>query len=236
MSSQQDDFYNDLISIVAHDLKTPISAVKGFIELVQQAGPLNEQQTHFSERALSSLQRMENLVVDLLEYTRLNAESQFDLMEFDLRTVILESLEMLEEVATRRQITIKPEISTDPIVVLADMRLLTQVINNLISNAIKYNRDGGLVTVKINRNPDGVRVDVEDTGVGIPQDDLQRVFDRFYRVKGNSGGGRIEGSGLGLAIASTIIEKHKGRIWVESAEGKGSTFSFVLPWAGQAGG
>lgn len=233
MSLQHDDFYNDLISIVAHDLKTPISAVKGFIELVQQAGPLNDQQTYFSERALTTLQRMENLVSDLLEYTRLNAETQFDLVEFDLRQVIFDAVEMLEEVATRRQITFQTEVQEDAVLVTADARLIGQVVNNLISNAIKYNREGGLVAIRIYKSDENIRVDVQDTGFGIPQDDVHRVFDRFYRVKGNPGSAKVEGSGLGLAIVQTIIQKHNGRIWVESVEGEGSTFSFVLPLAGQ---
>lgn len=233
MSLQHDDFYNDLISIVAHDLKTPISAVKGFIELVQQAGPLNDQQTYFSERALTTLQRMENLVSDLLEYTRLNAETQFDLVEFDLRQVIFDAVEMLEEVATRRQITFQTEVQEDAVLVTADARLIGQVVNNLISNAIKYNREGGLVAIRIYKSDENIRVDIQDTGFGIPQDDVHRVFDRFYRVKGNPGSAKVEGSGLGLAIVQTIIQKHNGRIWVESVEGEGSTFSFVLPLAGQ---
>lgn len=106
MSTQQEDFHNDLISIVAHDLKTPISAVKGFIELVQQAGPLTDQQKHFSDRALLSLQKMERLVADLLDYARLNSANRFDLASCDVGSLIREAVELLEETAARRDISI----------------------------------------------------------------------------------------------------------------------------------
>ncbi len=228
MSTQQEDFYTDLISIVAHDLKTPISAVKGFIELVQQAGPLNDQQQHFSDRALLSLQRMERLVADLLEYTRLNSATRFDLVACDVGVLIREAVELLEANAARRDIAIQVTIDATNAVVMADARLMSQVIHNLIGNAVKYNQDGGLVSVRVSDAPGELRVDVKDTGVGIQPDDVGRVFERFYRAKGNAGT-KVEGSGLGLAIAQTVVRKHGGRIWVESVQGEGSTFSFTLP-------
>jgi signal transduction histidine kinase len=228
MTSDKNDFYTDLISVVAHDLKTPISAVKGFIELVQQAGPLNQQQEHFSERALASLERMERLIADLLEYTRINANAQFEPVECDLRELIAESVEMLEEIAARRQVSISVEIASESPVVKADVRLITEVLNNLLSNAVKYNRDGGIIQIRVADEDDHIRVDVHDTGVGIPADDVNRVFERFYRSRNNPGM-KVEGSGLGLAIAETIIKRHNGQIWVDSTEGEGSTFSFTLP-------
>jgi signal transduction histidine kinase len=228
MNSDENDFYTDLISVVAHDLKTPVSAVKGFIELVQQAGPLNKQQEHFSERALASLEKMERLIADLLEYTRINAGLQFDPVECDLREMIAEAVEMLEEAAGRRQVTISVDVQSEAPLVKADVGLMAEVLNNLLSNAVKYNRDGGVVRVAIADDENQVRVEVHDTGVGIPPDDVERVFERFYRSRSNPGM-KVEGSGLGLAIVETIIKRHSGRIWVTSTEGEGSVFSFVLP-------
>lgn len=230
MSSQHEEFYDDLLSIVAHDLKTPISAVKGFIELVQQAGPLTDQQKHFSDRALLSLQRMERLVADLLEYARLNSATRFDLAVCDVGALIREAVELLEETAARREISIRVSVETASPVAMADARLLSQVIHNLIGNAIKYNRDGGSVMARVSEGRGELRVDVQDTGVGIPADEVGRVFERFYRSR-TSAGTRVEGSGLGLAIAQTIVKKHGGRIWVESVQGEGSTFSIALPRA-----
>jgi signal transduction histidine kinase len=111
---------------------------------------------------------------------------------------------------------------------MGDVRLLSQVINNLLSNAVKYNKDGGSVWVKVSEDDHDLRVDVRDTGRGIPSEDLPKVFERFFRSKHNAGT-KIEGSGLGLAIVDAIIQKHGGRIWVESEFGEGSTFSFTLP-------
>lgn len=230
MTSQQEDYYNDLISIVAHDLKTPLSAAKSFIDLLQQAGPLNDQQTHFSERALLSLERMERLVADLLEYARIHSDSAFELTVCDLRTLIHEALEILEETALQRQITIYLDLDNGSALVRGDARMLSQVINNLLSNAIKYNHDGGEIWVRVAETEEGVRVDVRDTGIGIALEDQPKVFERFFRSKPKSGhSSRVEGSGLGLAIVHTIIEKHGGRIWVESVKSEGSTFSFLLP-------
>jgi len=226
--SSHEDFYTDLISIVAHDLKTPISAVKGFIELVQQAGPLNDQQQHFSERALQSLQRMERLVVDLLEYTRISSDTELNPVECDLGVLIRESVEMLEEVAAKREIQFNIEMDDKNGLVMGDVRLLSQVVNNLLSNAVKYNKDGGSVWVTVSNTEQDLQVDVRDSGRGIPPEDLPKVFERFFRSKHNSGT-KIEGSGLGLAIVDAIIQKHGGRIWVESEFGEGTTFSFTLP-------
>ena len=232
MSSHEDDYYTDLISVVAHDLKTPISAVKGFIDLVQQAGPLNERQQHFSDRALASLDRMEHLIADLLEYTRINRGMKMEPIECDVRGLVADAVELVEELAARREVTIHVHDKSGSLMVMADVRLLSEVLNNLIGNAVKYNRDGGKVDVTVSHDDDNVRVDVRDTGIGIAPDDVPHVFERFFRAKGDSAS-RVEGSGLGLAIAESVIRQHGGRIWAESVEGEGSTFSFTLPVQGK---
>jgi signal transduction histidine kinase len=228
MTAQKDDFYTDLISVVAHDLKTPISAVKGFIELVQQIGPLSDQQQHFSERALLSLERMERLIANLLEYARIDTSTELHLSNCDLPALIHEALELLEGAAIQRQIQIHVNVDESLPHIKADVRLLSQVVNNLIGNAIKYNRDGGQVWIRAADEQAFVRVDVQDTGVGIAEGDQQRVFERFFRSK-SSTHKKVEGTGLGLTIAEMVIQKHGGHIWVESVPGEGSTFSFTLP-------
>lgn len=217
---------SEFVSTVVHDLKTPITAVKGFIELIEQAGPLNAAQKQFSDKAFAVLGRMQDLVDDLLDLAKLDAGVELHLHECDIEVFIQEALETLESIALQRKITIKIEIGSEVKPIRADPRLLRQVINNLLGNAIKYNRDQGTVMIYVSEQPGSLRVQVRDTGMGIKNEDLKWVFEPFYR---GSSKGKTEGTGLGLAIAKMIIHKHGGRIWVESTVNEGSVFSFSLP-------
>ncbi len=236
------DFDRELISTVAHDLKTPISAVKGFLDLIQNAGPLNDAQRKFLNRALGSLDKMEHLVTNLLDMTRLQGELQLKSEPVDLRRLIKEAVDTIQGVALARGIVVQVEAAPGMGMVVGDVRLLSQVVNNLLSNAVKYNRDKGTVWVSLHEQPGLVRVDVRDSGIGIPLEDQPHVFKRFYRST-NASTRKIEGSGLGLAITKTIVQRHGGRIWLQSEMGVGTTFSFMLPrpqsrqeaaqWAGE---
>lgn len=225
---QQDDFERDIISIVAHDLKTPISSVKGFIELMEHAGPLTDMQKQFAEKALGGLERMEQLVVNLLDLSRIESGLALQRVPCNLRELVQEAVEVVEALAFKRGIKIHFS-GRGNYEVMGDPHLLSQVVSNLLGNAIKYNHEQGEVFVALRMDGSAVRFEVRDTGIGIPQEDLPHVFRRFYRA--NVGSGKVEGSGLGLAIAEMVIEKHAGRIWVTSESGKGSTFSFTIPAA-----
>ncbi|HEX2907026.1 MAG TPA: HAMP domain-containing sensor histidine kinase [Phototrophicaceae bacterium] len=218
----------DWLNMVAHDLKTPINSVRGCIELVQQLGPLTERQKHFADKAMAGLQRMEHLVARLLEISWIDANVELDLVECDLKVIVHDVVDMLRQVAERRNITFHVEIAENMELVTADAGRLTQVVDNLVSNAVKYNRDGGEVWIKAVQETDRVVVSVRDTGMGISKEDQARVFERFFRAR-EGVAQKIEGSGLGLAISKAIVQKHGGRIWLESKSGKGSTFYFVLP-------
>lgn len=226
-SKSTQEFESSIISIVAHDLKTPIAAVRGFIDLVQQMGPLNEQQLRYLERALGGLQRMEHLIADLLDMARLDRDDlELNAVACDLEKLIGEGVEAVSSLAAQRGITITVDIHQRAKTVRADARWLTQVTNNLLTNAVKYNREGGRVMIRALKVADGVRVEVEDTGIGIAPDDQQRVFQPFVRART---GERIEGTGLGLSIAEAVIQRHGGTMHLTSTPGKGSTFSFTLP-------
>ncbi len=225
---EQSNFDTDLISIVAHDLKTPISAVKGFIELLQHSGPLTERQMHFSERALHGLKRMELLIVNLLDFARLEANAPLDMSACDMGAIITDVIEMMESSGGQRGISIEADIAADLQPIVGDARLLSQLVNNLLSNAMKYNVDDGKIWVNARNEQAFIRVDIRDSGIGIPADEIPHVFERFFRVKSESSH-RVEGSGLGLAIVYAIVQRHDGHIWVESKPGEGSTFSFTLP-------
>ena len=222
--------WNDLLGVVAHDLKTPISAVKGFIELMQHVGPLNERQMHFSERALAGLQLMEQLVARLLELAWIDADRPLEPHETDLADLIAMVVELIEDQASRRKITIEVEIDPKLGTIQAEARRLEQVFLNLLSNAVKYNREGGKVWVtvaNVNRKKE-VQVTVRDTGQGIALEEQESVFERFVRTQASKEN-KVEGTGLGLSIVKAVVEKHGGRLWLESVVGEGSTFIFVLP-------
>jgi two-component system, OmpR family, phosphate regulon sensor histidine kinase PhoR len=224
---QADEHY-DLIKVVAHDLKSPIGAVKGYIDLMRHVGTLNERQQHFALRALEGLNYMEHLIANLIEFARLGTISQLDFSECDLQVLTRDTLDMLEGQILKRDITLQVKTNSASAMVMGDQRLLGQVMHNLLSNAIKYNNDHGEIHVAIEREHDFVRVSVRDSGIGIPPEDLPRVFEQFFRSPA-SVEHQIEGSGLGLAIVKTIIEQHQGHVTVESKIGLGSLFTVVLP-------
>ena len=220
--------WNELLGVVAHDLKTPISAVKGFIELMQHVGPLNERQMHFSERALAGLQLMEQLVARLLELAWIDADRPLEPHETDLADLITMMVELMEDQASRRKITIEVEIDPKLGTIQAEARRLEQVFLNLLSNAVKYNREGGKVWVTVVSKKKEVQVTVKDTGLGIPPEEQESVFERFVRAQASKDN-KVEGTGLGLSIVKAVVEKHGGRLWLESVVGEGSSFIFVLP-------
>lgn len=221
-----DDFDKDWLSVAAHQLKTPIGAVQGFIQLIQQSGPLNERQQRFSDRAMAALDRMNSLLSALLEMSKVESALQMNLVDCDLRKVVALALDLVENLAEKRRIQIKADIAADIEPVSGDPHWLGQVMNNLLSNAIKYNREGGQIWVRVFPQGGMICVSVRDTGYGIRPEEAEHVFDKFFRSAGDS---QVEGSGLGLAIARSIVLKHSGKIWVESVPGQGSTFVFTLP-------
>jgi len=219
---------SEWLHTVAHDLKTPINSVRGCIELVKQLGPLNERQEHFASRAMAGLQRMEHLVSRLLDISWVDAEVELDLSAVSLQVAIEEAVNLLDEMASTRGFTV--DIQVDPRLesIVVDSHRLAQVLDNLISNAIKYNQDNGTITITAAPDGDRVRFSVLDTGIGISEEDQPRIFERFFRSR-QGVALKIEGSGLGLAITKAIVEKHGGRIWFESLLGQGTTFHFTLP-------
>jgi len=225
---------SEWLNTVAHDLKTPINSVRGCIELVKQLGPLNERQEHFASRAMAGLQRMEHLVSRLLDISWVDAEVELDLTMVSLRAAIEEAVNLLEEMANKRNIMVEIQVDSRIGMILADSRRLAQVLDNLISNAIKYNQDDGKVTVTAAYEGNDLQVSVQDTGIGISEEDQPRIFERFFRSR-QGVALKIEGSGLGLAITKAIVQKHGGRIWFESAVEEGTIFYFTLPLRSEIG-
>jgi signal transduction histidine kinase len=218
--------HGDSVREAAHELKTPIAAVRGFLELVHQAGQLNELQLRYLDRAFGGLQRMEMLIASILETNVSNSVLSMQSEPVDLLRLVDDAVELIQGIAHSREIEIELDIPDDARYIEADSRLLGQVLNNLLSNAVKYNHDQGAVRVQAMLLEDAIQISVQDNGIGIPAEDYDRIFEPFVRAHAPDG---IEGSGLGLSIVATIVKQHGGRIWVESAPGEGSSFFFTLP-------
>ena len=225
---------NEFIGNVSHEVKNPIFAVFGYIEALGSDTLPTAQRKRYAQKGLANLQRLNSLFSDLIEIAKL--EYREDLIrqtEFDIQDLIAEVGEMLAPKAEERGL----ELSYDngPLEVVADRNRIRQVLTNLIDNAIAYSGEGS-VRCRMRRHLDKARIEVVDTGRGIPEDHLDRIFDRFYRV--DTARSRKEGgTGLGLAIVKQILDAHGETIQVESTKGRGTRFWFELPLAHvEAGG
>ena len=222
-----DRLKSDFIHTVSHDLRSPLTSILGYTELVERAGPLNPNQQEFLHRLQSSTQHITALINDLLDLGRL--EAGFDTRrEFvQLQNILEYSLVMFEVQVKKKNITLITDIASDLKTLRANPIRIRQMLDNLIGNAIKYTLPEGTVRVSMSMQGDQIVLKVEDTGPGIPPEEQGLVFEKFYRATNTIDG--VEGSGLGLAIVKSIVDSHQGRIWVESTVGKGSVFIVLLP-------
>lgn len=218
---------SSFISIFAHDVTGPLSAVKGALDLVTHLGEMNEKQLHYLQRAEAGLIRIETIVNNFLDYARLTDGVPLDYEPLNTKDMVEEVIDLFAPELTTKDIELRFDSDLSLDLVDGDEGLLTHVVQNLIGNAIKYNRNGGKIWVTISDERAYVRVDVRDTGIGIDAEELNKIFDKYYR--GRTGDITIKGNGLGLAIARMIVDKHGGHIWAESMIEEGSTFSFTIP-------
>ncbi len=217
-----------LIGDVTHELRTPLTSIKGYMEGlvdgVLPAAPETYDQIHHEAS------RLARLVDDLQELSRVEANAfSLDIHPTDLSSLVGTILKRLSPQATKKRITLRSNLPANLQHVQADEDRITQVLTNLVANALQYTPEDGSVTISAIQKDDEVIVSVKDSGIGIPPEHLQNLFTRFYRVDKSRSRNAGGGSGIGLTIARHLVEAHSGRIWVESAgEGKGSTFSFSL--------
>lgn len=230
MSDEKSSFETEILSIVAHDMKTPVGAAKGFLDLIDKTGSLNDTQRRFADKAMNAIQRVEELVANILDYARLEGGIVFEFVPCDVSQMIKQELELLSLVIDTRGLTTEIDSSVDSLLVHGDARFLSRVISNLLSNAVKYNRDNGEIIIRAFIRNATIRIDIQDTGMGIAEDELPHIFDQFYRSN-SSDKKKIDGTGIGLAISKMIIDKHQGEIRVDSTQGVGSTFTLILPKA-----
>jgi len=224
---EMDRIRSEFVHTVSHDLRSPLTSVMGYSELVERVGPLNENQRDFLNRIRDGIQHITSLVNDLLDLG--NVEAGFDTQRqfVQLEGILRYTLDMLQGQIKSKRLKVHTDIARSLPALRANPIRLRQVLDNVVGNAIKYSNANGEVKIAIHAEGDQVILQVTDEGLGIPPTDQQYIFDKFYR--GSNTSPEIEGSGLGLAIVKSIVENHQGRIWVESAVGKGSSFFIVLP-------
>jgi two-component system, OmpR family, phosphate regulon sensor histidine kinase PhoR len=225
------EFRKEFIADISHELKTPIFAAQGYIHtLLDGAVEDKSVRLKFLKRAAKSLNALDKLVQDMLTLNQMESGVvKFHFESFDVKEVIHEVIEELEHKASKRDMLIRFFYDKEKTFrTFADKEKIFRVCQNLISNSIKYNNDGGEIDVTLKTHKNQITVEVKDNGKGIPPDDLKRIFERFYRVD-KSRNREKGGTGLGLAIVKHILEGHKSKISVSSILGKGSVFSFELP-------
>lgn len=221
----------EFVANMAHDLRTPLTSIRGYLELLLDGdlGPLPLEQRQALAVIEQHARNLEQLVNDYLDLSRLEAGVLPLRKEpFDLRVAVDEALLAVQRSFDAKEISLGVHLPSDPVMVEGDQQRIVQVLQNLLNNAEKYTPPGGSVMVTVTDGPQWAQVDVTDTGVGIPEEEQSRVFSRFYRGSAAAKSG-IPGTGLGLPIAKSLVELHGGKLWLKSAPGQGSTFSFQLP-------
>lgn len=221
------------VSNVSHELRTPLTSVKSYLEALDEGALSEPVAPDFVKVSLNETNRMMRMVTDLLSLSRIDNETshlEVELTNFTaFITFILNRFDKIKNQDETKKYEIIRDYPITPIWVEIDTDKLTQVIDNIMNNAIKYSPDGGTITVSIKTTDEQLILSIADEGLGIPKQDLHKIFDRFYRV--DKARSRAQGgTGLGLAIAKEIIKQHQGFIWAKSEYGVGSTFTIVLPY------
>jgi len=240
-----DRMKSEFISLASHEMRTPLTSIKNAVDIIlgEKAGTINESQMRFLSLANRNIDRLGRIINDLLDLSKLESgKIEIRLQEVDLEDPLNTVISSLRPQAEDKSLIIGKEIEVDLPKIFGDKDKIKTIFTHLINNAIKFTPEGGSITVaarlahssdklptieqKLNEN--FIEISVADTGTGIPPHELAKIFDRFYQVQ-KSLRREIGGSGIGLSIVKDLVEKHRGKIWVESKVGKGSRFVFALP-------
>lgn len=223
---------NEFLTNMSHTLRTPLNSIIGFSELLRQkaSGALNEKQEHYVNNILTSGTTLLAAISDMLDFSNLEmGKMELVFQKIDLSEAIEETIVPLKEKAEKQKVLIKKELDPALEFIDADKYVVKRVMSNLLHNAIKFSKDeGGIVTITTQKDGDMARISVSDTGLGIREEDMKRLFTQFPHIDSEKVR-RFEGTGLGLALSKQLVELHGGKIWAKSTFGEGSTFTFLLP-------
>ena len=220
-----DTLKSEFVSTVSHDLRAPLTLMRGYTTMLSNVGPVNDQQQEFLDKILASVDRMSKLVDDLLDLGRIETGIGLSPEPVDMDEVAQDILLTFRPQALNKRVALEVELAEGMQSLQADPMLLRQAVSNLVDNAIKYTDSGGRVILRAEQVDGRQNIQVEDTGVGIAPADQPRLFEKFFRLNEDDS----KGSGLGLAIVKSIVEQHHGRVSVESRLGKGSKFTIAIP-------
>ncbi|SFA49714.1 ribose transport system substrate-binding protein [Parageobacillus thermantarcticus] len=216
----------ELISRMSHELRTPLNGILGFAQLLEMDDSLNSQQQEFVQAILNGARHLLNLVNEMLDIARIETgeiQLTYDVIKLD--SVIDESVKLIQPLADKRNIKIVNQAQLDEYYVYTDPTRFRQILLNLLDNAVKYNRDNGTVMITGRSEGGNICIHIKDSGVGIPKNEHEKIFEPFYRIKGTE----VDGTGMGLALVKQLIQFMGGTIGVESELGAGSDFWFSLP-------
>jgi signal transduction histidine kinase len=222
---------SEFVSTVSHDLRSPLSVVQGFLAVLGQAGPLNARQVDFVASAQRELMYLFDLTADLLDLGQIDSGMDVEMARCDLGAIVNEALASWQRTGLPQRHQIELSLPDKEVSVLGNAALLRRVVENLISNAVKYTPPGGQILVRLRMTDGEAELQIKDNGIGISPADQPYVFDRFYRAK-NKVTRNIKGTGLGLSIVRSVTERHGGRVWLESEPEVGTTVGVVLPLVG----
>lgn len=227
---------NEFIRIVSHDLRSPLTSIKGFADMLESSmvGELNEKQSYFVGKILSGIEQMSSFVDNVQDAGRYDPETGF----YEMERTPCDLLELVHRIvnnylvpAEKQELTVLVDAADDVPIINVDQTMLQRAIVNLVDNAIKYTPNGGTIKVGVHQGDKEVIISVADNGYGISPEHQQRLFERHFRIRRQEHK-KVKGGGLGLFIVRSVAQRHGGRAWIESEEGKGSTFFISIPLKG----
>lgn len=225
---------SEFLANMSHELRTPLNSIIGFTELLKQkfSGDVNAKQERYLENVLNSSKFLLNLINDILDLSKVEAgKIELIIEKISVRIVICETISLLKERASKNKVVINTELDPELDFIEADKQRIKQILFNLLNNAIKFSKtEGGTICVRTKREGTNAKISVSDTGIGIKEENIGKLFKEFEQVSADISR-NYGGTGLGLAISKKLVELHGGRIWAESMHGEGSTFTFTLPVA-----
>jgi len=222
---------NEFVSVVAHELRTPMTSIKGYTDLILQGtmGEITDGQQHFLQIVRSNVERLSELINNLLDTSRIEAgRIKLNPKPISMPKIVHETCEGIAETVKERGLTLEIDEAPNIPTIDADRNAVIQILVNLLSNAYRYTPSGGKITVSIHSTDESVTVEVADTGIGIAPEDQELIFEPFFRADHDMVTNQ-PGTGLGLSIVKSLVEMHGGKLQLQSALDQGSTFSFTLP-------